>query len=454
MPKLRIGLAAGALAAFAASGLIANGASAQDMLTTLGLNNSAPTPDVSAPEAQTAAAASPAPVIPPAAVTPPAQANPPAPPAPAASAAQATPPAAPPPGAPGVPPGSPPVPPAQMLSRGQLEQLVAPIALYPDPLLGQVLMASTYPLEVVEAARWVGVPANRALSGEALTNALKAQHWDPSVMALVPFPRVLAVMNEKIQWTEDLGRAFVAQQSEVMAAVQDLRHQAMAAGSLKMTPQCHCVIKTEAGGIISILPAAPQLVCVPVYNPTVVYGRWPVPLYPPVVFPVPVGFVYAPGVWIGFPPPIQVAIFGPLWGWGWIDWPHGHIIIDGPRYALLGVGHPFFAGGVWVHDPAHGLVGHGGFAAARVGFVGAAAGAAVAHHYAGGHTVMRGAGHDPAFARGGHAAHSFAGHSAFHGARTGHMGGRSFHSAHFAARGGGHGGSGHGGGGHGGAFHH
>ena len=188
-------------------------------------------------------------------------------------------------------------PPAQLLTQGQLDQLVAPIALYPDPLLAQILMASTYPLEVVEAARWAGAPANKALRGDALTNALQAQNWDPSVKALVPIPRVLENMSNQLQWTEQLGNAFLAQQADVMAAVQSLRHQAMETGNLKQTPQCRCVIQTS-GETISILPAEPQEVCVPVYSP-VVYGAWPYPAYPPDSFSAFFNGVSAGGVGCG-----------------------------------------------------------------------------------------------------------------------------------------------------------
>jgi len=156
-------------------------------------------------------------------------------------------------------------PAAQNFTTAQLDQLVAPIALYPDPLLSQVLMASTYPLEVVEAAHWVREPANRSLTGDALTEALKNQNWDPSVMALVPFPRVLAVMADRVQWTEQLGNAFLAQQGDVMASVQRLRHAALAAGNLNATPECHCIIQTS-GDQITILPSEPKLVCIPVYT--------------------------------------------------------------------------------------------------------------------------------------------------------------------------------------------
>ena len=235
--------------------------------------------------------------------------------------------------------------------RGQLEQLVAPIALYPDPLLAQILMAATYPLEVVEAARWVKTPANRKLTGDALANALQAENWDPSIKALVPFPRVLENMSVQLQWTEQLGNAFLAQQAEVMAAVQSLRHEAMAAGNLKQTPQCRCVIQTS-GETIAILPAEPQVACVPVYSPAA-YGEWRYPAYPPYAFPAPAGFAYEPGFWIGFGPPIVLAAFGPLWGWGSADWGHRGIAVDPGRYALAAGGRASFAGSVWVHDPGH-----------------------------------------------------------------------------------------------------
>ncbi len=243
-------------------------------------------------------------------------------------------------------------PATQTFSNAQIDQLVAPIALYPDPLLSHLLMASTYPLEVVEAAHWVHEPANKSLTGDALTAALKSQNWDPSVMALAPFPRVLAVMADRVQWTEQLGNAFLAQQSDVMAAVQRLRHAAMAAGNLKVTPECHCTIQTS-GDQIAILPSEPRQVCIPVYNPRYVYGGWWEPAYPPIVFPVPFGFAYAPGFWIGFEPPIELAVFGPLWGWGGFDWPGGRIVVDNVAFGRFDPAHAAFAGGTWVHDPAH-----------------------------------------------------------------------------------------------------
>ena len=134
------------------------------------------------------------------------------------------------------------------LSAEQLEQLLAPIALYPDSLLAQVLMASTYPLEVVSAARWI--KANSTLKGKALDAALQKQTWDPSVKSLAPFPQVLQMMNEKLDWTENLGNAFLAQQKDCMDAVQRLRAKAQAQGSLTSTKQQ--IVKTQLGAALFI----------------------------------------------------------------------------------------------------------------------------------------------------------------------------------------------------------
>jgi hypothetical protein len=299
----------------------------------------------------------------------------------AAPSAAATPPAASP-----APPAAAAAPSASSLTQAQLDQLVSPVALYPDPLLAQVLMASTYPLEVVEAARWVAAPANAALKGDALTAALKGQNWDPSVKALVPFPALLQTLSQRLEWTKELGSAFLAQQADVMAAVQSLRHQAMAAGQLKQTPQCHCTIQSS-GGIISILPATQQAICVPLYNPAVVYGRWPYPDYPPYGFPVPAGFAFDPGYGIGFYPGIDVAFFGPFWGWGSMDWGGGYISVDRGRYAAASGGRFAFSGTSWRHDPSRrsGLAAADPAASARFG---AAAGRALATP-----------GRDPAFGR-------------------------------------------------------
>ena len=243
------------------------------------------------------------------------------------------------------------IPAVQQSTEPPLDQLVAPIALYPDPLLGQILMASTYPQEVAEAARWARVPANRGLGGDALTAALKAKGWNPSVIALTPFPSLLAIMADKLDWTQQLGKAFLARQGDVMAAVQRLRHAALTAGNLKATPQCHCVIRTS-GDIISIQPAEAELVSIPAYDPAVVYGKWAEAAYPLTAFPMPPGFVPTPGNAVGFSPAIEVVLFGPIWGWGTIDWPNRRILVNEARYAALQSGHVAFAGGVWVHEAA------------------------------------------------------------------------------------------------------
>jgi hypothetical protein len=353
------------------------------------------------------------------------------------------------------------------LGKAQLAQLVAPVALYPDPLLSQVLMASTYPLEIVEADRWDRIPANQALQGDALTNALKDKNWDPSIIALVPFPKLLALMAEKLEWTEALGNAFLAQQADVMDAVQGLRHDAMAAGNLKATPECHCVVQTS-GNVISILPAQTDAVCIPVYNSRAVYGTWQWADYPPDYFPPPPGFVFEPGFAIGFWPVIGLAAFGPFWGWGSFDWGHHDILIDRGRYGAIDP-HPAFAGNSWVHDPAHrGGVGYGDpavtgrFGAARVAAVTAAAHASVAHGAAAG--AHAGAAATGRFGAGAGFGHAAVGHAAAHAGFHGpvgrgpapvHGGGHAIAHAQFRAGGGAHfaaphGGGGHGGGGHGG----
>ncbi|SBT06937.1 conserved exported hypothetical protein [Candidatus Accumulibacter aalborgensis] len=203
---------------------------------------------------------------------------------------------------------------ARTFSQQDLDRLLAPIALYPDPLLAQILMASTYPLEVVEAARWV--KANPKINGKALEDAMARQSWDPAVRSLTAVPQVLQQMNENLDWTQKLGDAFLAQQEGVMNTVQALRARADAAGNLKSTPQQ--VVKTQTQGsqtIYVVEPAQPEVVYVPTYNPTVVYGNWWYPTPPYAVYPpayvYPPGLVFATGVLVG------AAIWGACsWGWG------------------------------------------------------------------------------------------------------------------------------------------
>ena len=205
---------------------------------------------------------------------------------------------------------------AGTFSPQDLDQMLAPIALYPDSLLAQVLIAATYPDQVAEADRWM--KANPNLKGDALNDALDKMTWDLSVKALAPFPQVLDMMAKESAWTQRLGEAFLAQQADVMDAVQKLRQKAEAAGNLKSTEQMKVVTKGEA---IEIEPANPEVVYVPRYDPVVVYGPWWYPAYPPLV--------YSPCCWPGVA--VGVGVFGfwgavavgPVWGWGWGSWGWG-----------------------------------------------------------------------------------------------------------------------------------
>ena len=184
---------------------------------------------------------------------------------------------------------------APVFKQEELDQLAAPIALYPDSLIAQILMASTYPLEVVQADRFA--KQNASLKGDALTKALEAQNWDPSVKSLVNFPQVLTMMSEKLDWTQKLGDAFLANQKAVMDTIQSLRAKAQASGNLKTTKEQTVIVEEK---IIKIEPANPQVIYVPSYNPTVVYGAWPYPAYPPYSY-YPPGYVASSmiDVWCG-----------------------------------------------------------------------------------------------------------------------------------------------------------
>lgn len=175
--------------------------------------------------------------------------------------------------------------PAPTFKPEEIEALVAPIALYPDDLLSQVLMASTYPLEVVQAARWV--KANPNVKGDAAVKAVENETWDLSVKSLVAFPQALDPMNEKLDWTQKLGDAFLADQKAVFDAVQRLRLKAQQSGNLKSNEQQKIVVEQAAPQqqVIVIQPANPQVIYVPAYNPTIVYGAWGYPAYPPYYWP-------------------------------------------------------------------------------------------------------------------------------------------------------------------------
>lgn len=199
----------------------------------------------------------------------------------------------------------------------QLEQIVAPIALYPDALLAQILMAATYPLEVVEAARWV--QKNPKVTGDKLEAALRDQTWDPSVKSLCGFPDVVKRMSDNLDWTQDLGDAFLGQQAELMDAVQHMRRKAYDAGNLKSSKEL--TVTEQADKIIVIEQAQPEVIYVPTYYPTAIYGSWGYPYwyYPPLYPPPPAG-----GFFWGF-------TAGVVWGaaiWGGCGWGWGHTEID------------------------------------------------------------------------------------------------------------------------------
>jgi hypothetical protein len=211
----------------------------------------------------------------------------------------------------------------------ELEQIVAPIALYPDALLAQIFMASTYPLEIVQAARWS--KEHPEIKGDAVAKEMEKQSWDPAVKSLVAFPDVLVMMNEKLDWTQKLGDAFLAQQKDVMDAVQRLRTKAKDSGNLKSSKEQ--TVKTEAAPagapapqIIVIESSNPEVIYVPTYNPTVVYGGWPYPAYPPYYYYPP---AYPPGAAF-FTFSAGVIVGGAIWGN--CNWGGSNVDIDVNRY--------------------------------------------------------------------------------------------------------------------------
>lgn len=234
--------------------------------------------------------------------------------------------------------------PSEKYSREELAQMLAPIALYPDTFLSQVLMASTYPIEVIEADRWV--KRNPELKGEALDAALLDKAWDPSVKAMCHFRSILALMSERITETTNIGNAFLAQEAEVMDMVQELRAKAYAQGNLTTTSEQKVIVKKET---IIIEPADLRVVYVPYYDPFYIYGPWWYPAYPPYYWVPPgvsvsIGISYWPGFYFGF-------AFGT---WSYFDWYHHHIFIDvhkRPRY----VRHDRWISkpGRWYHAPRH-----------------------------------------------------------------------------------------------------
>ncbi|MFM0603872.1 DUF3300 domain-containing protein [Paraburkholderia sediminicola] len=219
---------------------------------------------------------------------------------------------------------------AAKMSTQQLDSLTAPIALYPDALLAQVLMAATFPQDVQAAAAWS--KANSKLQGDDAVKAVASEPWDPSVQSLVAFPQVLATMASKPDWVSQLGTAFLGQSNDVMDSVQRLRKQAQAAGNLKTSSQQKVVVEQST---IQIVPANPQVVYVPTYNPTVVYGTWPYPAYPPVYVPPPPGYAIASGLAAGLAFGAGVAVANSLWGG--FNWNTHDVNINVNRYNNINV---------------------------------------------------------------------------------------------------------------------
>lgn len=241
--------------------------------------------------------------------------------------------------------------PSAKLSAARLEDLVAPIALYPDALLSQVLVASTYPLEIVEARQWL--QRHRDLKGDALTEEARKQAWDASVQSLVAFPEVLDTLNEDVGWTSSLGDAFLAQEADVMAAVQQLRSEARASGKLVSTSEQRVTSEEKEGRtIVQIVPASPEVIYVPQYDPYYVWGAPAAWGYPPLYYSP--GYAFGVGIDVGF------WFGGWTWGWGWgwsPNWYGGSVWVNGAWFDHCGYHYAHYdhrRGGY------HGGYGHGG----------------------------------------------------------------------------------------------
>ena len=229
----------------------------------------------------------------------------------------------------------------------ELDQMLAPIALYPDSLITQILMASTYPLEIVQAERWVD--QNKTLTDDALDDALKEKSWDPSIKSLCHFPDVLFAMSDKLDQTSKLGDAFLSQNDDVMTTIQQLRRKAETQGNLKTTKEQKVIHEKDA---IRIEPANRQVVYVPVYDPRYVYGPWWHSAYPPYYWYHPPGVIIT-GSFITFGPRFFVGI--DLFSWSWFDWHRHYIYVDvhkAKRFHRFRQRHDsgrYF----WRHDPVH-----------------------------------------------------------------------------------------------------
>ena len=244
------------------------------------------------------------------------------------------------------------------LSAEQLDSLVAPIALYPDPLLSQTLVASTYPLEIIQLQQWL--QKHKDLKDKALTEAVEKEDWDPSIQAMASLPDVVKQLADNIKWTTDLGNAFLAQQGEVMDAVQRMRKKAKDSGNLKSNEQQKVETKVvENKTVVVVEQANPQVIYVPSYNPTVVYGA-PIYPYPAIAYP-PAGY-YAAGMAISFGVGVAMgAAWGGGWGWG-AGWGHNDVNVNinnnyvrnSNRNVNNQVGNRAGTGNrTWQHNPQH-----------------------------------------------------------------------------------------------------
>lgn len=232
------------------------------------------------------------------------------------------------------------------LKPAELDQLLAPVALYPDPLLSEILIASTYPLEVVQADRWA--KSNKTFTGETLTAALGKQSWDDSVKSLVQVPSVLTMMSEQLDWTQKLGDAVLGQQTDVMDAIQRLRTRAQANGKLESTKEQTVTVKTEGQKqYVAIEPASPNEIYVPYYEPAVVYGDWPYPDYAPYYFPPPAGYFARGALATGIAFAAAVAVRYAFWSN--CDWGRGNINVVSNRSVDINN----INRGKWEHNPDH-----------------------------------------------------------------------------------------------------
>ncbi|MGE8154161.1 DUF3300 domain-containing protein [Pseudomonas vancouverensis] len=263
-----------------------------------------------------------------------------------------------------------------VFNQEQLDQMLAPIALYPDPLLAQVLMAATYPGEVGEAANWS--KKNPNAKGDDAVKQVASQPWDPSVQALVAFPQVLATLGQDPVWVQRLGDAFLAQPDDVMESAQRLRRQAQAAGNLQSNqyqnvtvqnsvaapaapaapatneaaPAAPAPAPASSSSTIIIQPADPQVVYVPTYNPTTTYGTWAYPASPPVYYPPPPAYYPGQALMAGLAFGAGVAIVGSLWGE--CDWNNNDVDINVNRYNNINRNNRITNNqNKWQHNPVH-----------------------------------------------------------------------------------------------------